>query len=205
MVFKTSETETESNFLSSVTNFTIIRTLLGLALQRKWYLRHTDLQSAFRKGKLERLVYAAFPKYRFADRTRANHVKISKKSLYELHDAARIWFKLLIDIFQLVGLKYLKTTPFIICKRNTVVARFADDLLLFVKLYADVEKLKSQLKPKLVVPDPGKSTHVLNIELNWAPQGSAGLPKTTLIENLLSTTKISTSMFIGSPTNSMSL
>lgn len=91
-------------------------------------------------------------------------------SLYGLRSAARIWFNFLNGIFETVGLKQLKTAPSIFHAKDMIVACYVDDRLIFAKREADIEKLKAQLKSKLVLKDLGRLAQFLNIELYWMRQ-----------------------------------
>lgn len=107
------EKDNKAECFSPVSDFTVIKILLCLEIQRKGYVRHVDFQEAFSNGNLERPVYAELSKYQIAGSTWESNVLLLRRTLYELRDAARSLFNFLNGIFESVGLKQLKTALFI--------------------------------------------------------------------------------------------
>ena len=68
----------------------MIRTILSIALSKKWYVRQIDVQNAFLHGELSEDVYMAQPPW-FTHPQYPNHSKLHK-ALYGLKQVSRAWF-----------------------------------------------------------------------------------------------------------------
>ncbi|GKB23490.1 ribonuclease H-like domain-containing protein [Tanacetum coccineum] len=69
-----------------------IRTVLSLAVSRKWLIHHLDVKNAFLNGDLSENVYMHQPPD-FIDARSPNHVCRLQRSLYGLKQAPRAWFQ----------------------------------------------------------------------------------------------------------------
>ncbi|GJR33322.1 ribonuclease H-like domain-containing protein [Tanacetum coccineum] len=69
-----------------------IRTVLSLAVSRKWPIHQLDVKNAFLNGDLSETVYMHQP-LDFADARFPNHVCRLQRSLYGLKQAPRAWFQ----------------------------------------------------------------------------------------------------------------
>lgn len=85
---------------------TTLRILLAVAGQKKWPVRHYDVESAFLNGNLEHDVYMKQPEYiKKPDDTRVCKLR---KSIYGLKQGAREWYKKWKKILCDAGLKRSK-------------------------------------------------------------------------------------------------
>nr|GFB86698.1 ribonuclease H-like domain-containing protein [Tanacetum cinerariifolium] len=75
-----------------------IRTVLSLAVSRKWPIHQLDVKNAFLNGNLSEIVYMHQPPG-FTDPQHPNHVCLLQRSLYALKQAPRAWFQRFAGLF----------------------------------------------------------------------------------------------------------
>ncbi|GAA0153262.1 transmembrane signal receptor [Lithospermum erythrorhizon] len=80
-----------------------IRTVLCLALSKKWSIPQLDVKNAFLHGKLQETFYMHLG---FRDPAKLNHVCLLKKSLYGLKHAPRAWYQRFADYVSPIGFSY---------------------------------------------------------------------------------------------------
>ncbi|GJV10143.1 ribonuclease H-like domain-containing protein [Tanacetum coccineum] len=81
---------------SPVVKPAIIRTVLSLAVSRRWPIHQLDVKNAFLNGDLSETVYMHQP-LGFVDSRYPHHVCLLQRSLYGLKQAPRAWFQRFAD------------------------------------------------------------------------------------------------------------
>lgn len=157
------DTDTVHETYAPVVDFTIVRLILAIAVQRGWLIHQVDYSNAFLQGDLNRTVYMEIPKCFEGDTD--GKVCSLMKSLYGLREAPRIWYKLLSKELCEIGLKPLPSAPCVFIGDDVIVLCYVDDLLLIASSEKKLAELKSKLSSRLPANDLGEATDFLGIKL----------------------------------------
>ena len=85
-----------------------VRTVLSLALSRRWPIHQLDVKNAFFHGTLSETVYCQQPSG-FEDPAHPDHVCLLKKSLYGLKQAPRAWYSRMASFLLSIGFAEAKS------------------------------------------------------------------------------------------------
>ncbi|KAJ0806767.1 putative RNA-directed DNA polymerase [Helianthus annuus] len=153
---------------SPVVKSTTIRTVLSLAVTRKWALRQLDVQNAFLHGDLKETVYLRQPPG-FIDPHKPDHVCLLHKSLYGLKQAPRAWFHRLSEALHSLGFKGSKTDPslFIYSAKGTILYMlvYVDDIILTGNNPSAIDRVIHSLSQTFAIQDLGSLSYFLGIEV----------------------------------------
>lgn len=163
-------TETFSLVIKLVT----IRTVLSLAVTRKWPLHQLDIHNAFLHGDLEDDVYIRQPPG-FVNPDFPTYVCKLKKSLYGLKQAPRGWFAKLSDqLFSLGFISSVSDSSLFILRTvsSTIyVLVYVDDIIVTCFDVSLIPDFISSLNSHFPVKDLGALNFFLSIQLTRTPSG----------------------------------
>lgn len=153
---------------SPVVKSTTIRTVLSLAVTRRWTLRQLDVQNAFLHGELHETVYLRQPPG-FVDPTKPDHLCLLHKSLYGLKQAPRAWFHRLTKALQALGFRGSTTDPslFIYLSKGTILYMlvYVDDIILTGNNSNAIDHVIKNLSQTFAIQDLGTLSYFLGIEV----------------------------------------
>ena len=158
----------DENF-SLVVKMCSIRVILGLAASMNLELEKLDIKTAFLHGDLDEEIFIKQPEG-FKVKGKENMVYKLKKSLYELKQAPRQWYKKF-DSF-MMSQEYKRTSA----DPSVYVRRFHDDTFIILLLYVDdmlivgqdadmIQKLKMELSKTFHMKDLGSAKHILGMDI----------------------------------------
>ncbi|GJW40046.1 ribonuclease H-like domain-containing protein [Tanacetum coccineum] len=136
---------------SPVVKSDIVRTVLILAMSRKWLIHQLDVKNAFLNGDLSETVYMHQPPG-FVDNRYPHHVCLLQRSLYGLKQAPRAWFQ------QLAG--YATRAGF-----------YHNDIILTASCPALLQQIISSLNNEFDMTDLGALNYFLGISADRTPTG----------------------------------
>lgn len=70
VVCSNKENNNDNDFCPPVVDYTVIKLLQSVAIQKRWKVKQFDFQNAFPNGNLDRAVYADLPKHLFTEAKR---------------------------------------------------------------------------------------------------------------------------------------
>ena len=147
---------------------TKIRTIISIAVLKKWPLRQLDVQNAFHHGHLHEEIFMAQPPG-FIDERHPHHVCLLKKSLYGLKQAPRAWFQRLSFFLLELGFVASKTdTSLLIYKKNRVVIYllvYVDDIIITGNTPSSPSALLTHLGQEFAIKDQGSLHYSLGVEV----------------------------------------
>ena len=118
--------------------------------------------------------------------TRKTEVKACRllKSLYGLREAPIIWYKLLSEILNSIGLKPMETARFVFRGHDVIVLIYVDDLLIIAETEDTMSRTKTKLLQVLPSKDLGISIDFLGMKLNHG-KGYVQLSQDKYVEGLI--------------------
>ncbi|KAM0003914.1 putative RNA-directed DNA polymerase [Helianthus debilis subsp. tardiflorus] len=159
---------------SPVTKPVTIRTVLSIALSKRWPLHQLDVNNAFLHGTLHEDVYMIQPPG-FANSEFPNHICKLRKSLYGLKQAPRAWYNELTSFLLRSGFRKSISDPslFIYQHHNVTcyLLVYVDDIVLTGSDTSFLESFIRSLGHKFSIKDLGLLHHFLGIEVIPTPQG----------------------------------
>lgn len=108
-------------------DFSIVRLLLSISVQKGWLFHQVDYSGSFLQGTLNRGVYMTLPK--MLDCEDKEKVCKRRKSIYGRREAPRIWHELLSMDLEEMGLKSLESTPCAFRADGVLVLSYVDNFL----------------------------------------------------------------------------
>ena len=159
---------------SPVVRSATIRTILHIAVTKRWAMRQLDVQNAFLHGDLKETVFMRQPPG-FEDLNKPDHVWRLKKAIYGLKQAPRAWF----DKFSnfLIGFGFECSFPdpslFIYHQGSDVIylLLYVDDMILTGNNNVLLDRLLVQLNQVFRMKDMGEVHYFLGIQVHHYADG----------------------------------
>jgi len=151
-----------------------VRTVLSLALSRKWPVHQLDVKNAFLHGTLTETVFAAQPSG-FEDPAHPDFVCRLNKSLYGLKQAPRAWYSRFATHLVSLGFVEAKSdTSLFIYRRGTDMAYlllYVDDIVLTASSSQLLRQVISALQQEFAMKDLGELHHFLGMQVQRNADG----------------------------------
>ncbi|GJQ95498.1 ribonuclease H-like domain-containing protein [Tanacetum coccineum] len=152
-----------------------IRTVLSLAVSRKWPIHQLDVKNAFLNGDLFETVYMHQP-LGFVDSRYPHHVCLLQRSLYGLKQAPRAWFQRFTGYATRAGFSHSRcdSSLFIYTQGSQVayLLIYVDDIILTASSTALLQQIIASLHKEFDMTDLGALNYFLGIS---ATRHSTGL------------------------------
>lgn len=159
---------------SPVVRTATIRTVLHVAVSKKWDIRQLDVQNAFLHGDLKETVYMVQPQG-FEDPDKPDYVWKLKKAIYGLKQAPRAWFDKFSNFLLDFGFKCSFPDPslFVYHHGSTVMylLLYVDDMILTGNDSALLERLLKELNVVFRMKDMGDIHYFLGIQVHRHADG----------------------------------
>ena len=164
-----------SDTFSPVAKMTIVRLVLAMVAIRHWPLHQLDIKNAFLHGDLEEEVYMEQPPG-FVAQGESNLACKLRRSLYDLKQSPRAWFRKFSNIVQNFGLKrseadhsifYCLTSP----GKCVYLIVYVDDIVITGNDAGKISQLKEHLCHHFQTKDLGNLKYFLGIEVAQSKEG----------------------------------
>lgn len=172
--------------VSSVATF---RVFLALCIQRRLYIKHVDVETAFLHGEIDVDIYMTKPPG-YPDSTPGTVLKLDK-SLYGLKQAPKIWHQKLRSTLNKMGFHSSLADP-CLYERNVLgkpyvgLLAYVDDLLLAAADEETLAEIVKELSSYFKIKDLGRLTWYLGISINYNPiKGVASINQESYIESVI--------------------
>ncbi|KAE8693687.1 hypothetical protein F3Y22_tig00110794pilonHSYRG00085 [Hibiscus syriacus] len=160
---------------SPVIRFSTFNTILAIAVNNGWTLRHIDINNAFLNGDLLEDVYMQQPSgFEEVNEHGKPFVCKLQKALYGLRQAPRNWHVKLKQ--NLVQMEFMvsRVDPSLFLKRSSqgiiYVLVYVDDIVITGSTLTDVEEVVAMLKDRFSLKDLGELRYFLGIEVKKSGQ-----------------------------------
>ena len=151
-----------------------IRTVLSLALSKKWEFRQLDVKNAFLHGHLQETVFMHQPPG-FKDTRFPDHVCRLKKSLYGLKQAPRAWYTRFASFVNTIGFSQSKcdNSLFIYHRGNDMayLLLYVDDIILTASSVVLRKHIITRLSKEFSMKDLGPLSYFLGISVTQHSHG----------------------------------
>jgi len=158
---------------SPVVKMTTIRTLMAVAVKKKWSLDQLDVNNAFLHGDLHEDIYMQLPQGLLS--SAPNAVCKLNKSLYGLKQASRQWYAKLVEVLFSKGYKHSENDYSLFFKKTSessiFVAVYVDDILITGSNEAEIFDLKLYLDTTFKIKDLGFVSYFLGLEVLQSSHG----------------------------------
>lgn len=148
---------------SPVVRYTTIRYLFALAAKYDLQIDQMDAVSAFLQGEIDKEIYMQQPEqFRQGSQVCKLH-----KSIYGLKQASRLWNTKLKNVLHELGMLQSKTDPCVYynAEKNTFIAVWVDDLILFAAQESIKILLKEKLKQHFEMKDIGPASECVGLHI----------------------------------------
>ena len=172
---------------SPVANFSVIRCIIAMAVEKRWRLDQLDVETAYLNGELEEEVYMKQPKG-YVEEGKEKFVCKLKKSLYGLKQSGRCWYNKLNEKLISKGFEKCESEPCVYrlrwMNKTVILSVYVDDIVLASEDDVIREEAKRLLKECFIVKDLGELHHLLGIEIEQR-DGKLHMHQKNYIEKLL--------------------
>jgi len=151
-----------------------VRTVLSLALSRRWPIHQLDVKNAFLHGTLSETVYCAQPSG-FEDSAHPDFVCHLNKSLHGLKQAPRAWYSWFATFLLSLGFVEAKTdTSLFVYQRGSdlvYLLLYVDDIVLTASSQALLQRIIAALQHEFSMKDLGELHHFLGMHVQRCGDG----------------------------------
>lgn len=164
-----------------------IRTILSIAMSKKWLLRQVDVNNAFLNSDLSEEVYMQQPPS-YVQHSSDGHPLVCRlmKELYGLRQAPRAWFDKLKAFLRSIGFVRSKSDASLFVRVNgdarMYVLVYVDDIIIAESDSHDIDRFMGQLNAEFSLKDMGDIHYFLGIRIS---DGSILLCQRKYVFNLL--------------------
>ena len=169
---------------------TSIRVVFAITMHKKtWTLEVIDVEASFLEGDLEEDIYLEWPEgvveFGFEDnKVVSENCILLSKAMYGTVQAARQWYKKLVERLILIGMKQSKVDPCIFfLKRDLklilIVCIYVDDCIVAGE-QADVDWLKAEAKKHFTIKELGPIKKHLGVWYDWGEDADGRFLESTM-------------------------
>ena len=166
-----------------VIDFTTVRVLLAVAVQRGLYIHQMDVRTAFLHGDIDDTMFIRPPEGSKIDVPHGHGLQL-RKGLYGLKQAPRLWYEKWMCIIGEIHGEELGMDSCLFRIRDVWVLLYVDDIILIGPTVETLESVKAALSEKLEIKDLGELGSFLGVKF-VRDQGGAWLLQCHYIDEMM--------------------
>ena len=171
-----------------IVDFTLLKLFLSIVTQRNRVVHKLDFINAFSHGLIDRVVYVEPPKQLEKSLNQLHKVYLLNKRLYDLREAPRTWYDLLVSELSAMWFKLITSAPCVFYKGKVYILCYVDDLLIVSPTREEVESVKQTLSENFLIKDLGQASHFLGVDLTIKPGRGILMRQGKVLNSLLKST-----------------
>ncbi|UYV84129.1 hypothetical protein LAZ67_X001289 [Cordylochernes scorpioides] len=166
-----------------VINLAVIRVLITLSLNMKWYNRHLDVDNAYLYGDLEEEIYMLLPE---GVERKDNEVYKLLRPIYGLRQSGRNWNLTLDHALQEMGFTRLESCNCIYTYLDkAIIAVYVDDLALFGESEEILRNIEQKINERFRVKNLGAIRNFLGVQIGYPDEETVVLSQSTYVKSIL--------------------
>ncbi|UYV68112.1 hypothetical protein LAZ67_5003088 [Cordylochernes scorpioides] len=166
-----------------VINLAVIRVLITLSLNMKWYNRHLDVDNAFLYGDLEEEIYMLLPE---GVERKDNEVYKLLRPIYGLRQSGRNWNLTLDHALQEMGFTRIESCNCIYTYLDkAIIAVYVDDLALFGESEEILRNIEQKINERFRVKNLGAIRNLLGVQIDYPDEETVVLSQSTYVKSIL--------------------
>lgn len=173
---------------AAVVRYSTVRLFLSLCCQKKWYIKHIDIHTAFLNAKLDEGVYTSQPPGIF-DEDHPGWYWLLKRAIYGLHHSPRQWYKTIVS--QLKRIQFvpsiLDPKIFVHTSGTCLIILYVDDMLISASSVSIINKIIDQIAKDHKISCLGPVRHFIGMDIIYnKKEGHLYIHQNGFINKLLS-------------------
>ncbi|UYV62003.1 hypothetical protein LAZ67_1007460 [Cordylochernes scorpioides] len=166
-----------------VINLAVIRVLITLSLNMKWYNRHLEVDNAYLYGDLEEEIYMLLPE---GVERKDNEVYKLLRPIYGLRQSGRNWNLTLDHALQEMGFTRLESCNCIYTYLDkAIIAVYVDDLALFGESEEILRNIEQKINERFRVKNLGAIRNFLGVQIDYPDEETVVLSQSTYVKSIL--------------------
>ena len=158
------------NTYAPVADFTTVRVLLAVGVQRGYIMHQLDVKTAFLHGEMDSQVYVSPPQG--VDICTENEVLNLKKGLYGLKQAPRLWYRKFCEVMVQLGFRSCKADDCLFYLKDGAdevwLLLYVDDIIVLGSSLKIVESVKRKCSSHVEIKDLGVVRQFLGVSVHFS-------------------------------------
>ncbi|UYV81944.1 hypothetical protein LAZ67_21000209 [Cordylochernes scorpioides] len=150
---------------SPVINFSVIRMIFALTINKNWYNRHLDVDNAYLYGELNEEIYMSPPDGSNDEKCEGKVLKLNRP-IYGLRQSGLEWYCTLDKALEDIGFRRLAACNCLYTfEDKAVIAIYVDDLALFAESEDILTNIEEKIREKFKIKNLGPIKYFLGVEM----------------------------------------
>ncbi|UYV75490.1 hypothetical protein LAZ67_13000394 [Cordylochernes scorpioides] len=157
---------------SPAINFSVIRMIFALTINKNWYNRHLDVDNAYLYGELNEEIYMSPPDGSNDEKCEGKVLKLNRP-IYGLRQSGLEWYCTLDKALEDIGFRRLAACNCLYTfEDKAVIAVYVDDLALFAESEDILTNIEEKIREKFKIKNLGPIKYFLGVEISYPDENT---------------------------------